>query len=214
MKITLAIPTLTQFARAAACVESALAGTRKPDRVLIIDNSAGQCPAIPGAEIIMGRQPQSVAKAWNDSMGLVQDTILLCNDDITFGRQTIDHMQDIFYNGDSFAAVGAIPGQLYSCFMLRWPVYQQIGPFDEGFLDGYFEDNDYDKRLALAGYYVYSIVGSGAAHAGSATIQSFNAGQQVRQHESFRYNERRYIRKWGGKPHHERYTLPFNGVPE
>lgn len=212
--ITLAIPTLTQFARAAACVESALAGTRPPDRVLVIDNSGGQCPAIPGAEIIIGRQPQSVAKAWNDAMQAVQGDVLLCNDDILFGQHTIDMMLGMFAHGDAFAAVGAIPGQLYSCYLLRWTAYQQIGPFDEGFLGGYFEDNDYQQRLMLAGLYTYSLHNTGATHYGSATIKSYDAVQQYQQHESFRYNERRYIRKWGGKPHKERYTVPFNGVPE
>ena len=93
--ITLAIPTLTRFELAAACVASARAGTRAPDRVLIVDNSGGRCPAIAGAEVILGRQPQSVAKAWNDAMGRSQgEWVVLANDDVTFAPDTLARLLD------------------------------------------------------------------------------------------------------------------------
>lgn len=208
--IPLIIPTLTQFERAAACVDSASRGSVKPSRILVIDNSGGKCPPIPGATIILGRQPQSVAKAWNDGIGHFESDVLISNDDITFGEDTIAQLVAGLEYSPRAAIVGAIEGQTYSCFALRYLAHQEIGPFDEIFKAAYFEDDDHARRVQLGNWRIVTAP-STIAHVGSATLKGFDAQREVAHHESYRFNERYYIRKWGGKPHSERYTLPWNG---
>lgn len=207
--ITIAIPTLRRFDLLADCVWSALSGTVRPDRVLIIDNSGGQCPPVPGAEIVQGRQPQSVAKAWNDAAQLAGgDHLILSNDDIVFAPDTIERMLAVAASVPRAGIVSPIEGQRFACFLLRWTAYLDVGPFDEAFLGAYFEDNDYAWRLECAGWSL-PIAPSDVRHAGSATIRAMTPAQLTEKHRCYAHNERLYQRKWGGPPHQERWTVPF-----
>lgn len=200
--ITLAIPTLTRFDLLTGCVASALAGTVRPDRVVVIDNSGGACPPIPGAEIIAGRQPQSVAKAWNDAARITGSDLLLANDDITFAPDTIALLLDEAARNPQAGIVSAIEGERFALFWLRYAAYQQIGPFDESYTAAYFEDNDYARRLTLA-HWQLALAPSAVGHVGSATIRSYDRARLLQHHESFRANERRYAARWGGLPGQE-----------
>lgn len=206
--ITLAIPTYKRFDLLPSCVESARSGTRPPDRVLIIDNSGGQCPEIPGAQIRLGRQPQSVAKAWNDACRLAaRDSIILSNDDITFAPDTITRMVEVAQQQPRAGIVSPIEGQRFSCFLIRWQAYLDIGGFDEGYLSAYFEDNEAAWALAQHGWEL-ALAPSNVGHVGSATLQLYGPERLEQHHQEFRHNEARYIRRWGGRPHHERFTEP------
>lgn len=207
----LAIPTLTRFDLLAQCVASALAGTVPPSRVVVIDNSGGQCPPIAGAEIILGRQPQSVAKAWNDAAQLARGDLVLSNDDITFAPDTIARMLEVAHEEPRAAIVSPIEGQRFSLFWLRWVAYVDIGPFDEAFEVAYFEDNDWARRSVLAGW-ILPVAPSAVSHVGSATIAGYRGERAQRQHEAYRANEHYYVRKWGAPPHHERFDRPFGIV--
>lgn len=208
--ITLAIPTLVCFDRLADCIASAQAGTLPPDRVLIIDNSAGQCPPIPGAEIVMGRQPQSVAKAWNDAASMVgsQGHLILANDDILFANDTIARIVAVAESNTRAGIVSPIEGARFACFLLRYQAYLDVGPFDEQFIGAYFEDNDYAWRLTLKQWDL-ALAPSDVRHAGSATIARMTQAQLTEKHRAYACNERLFARKWGGPPHHERYSVPF-----
>lgn len=210
--ITLAIPTYRKFDLCQQCVDSALAGSMPPDRVIVVDNSAGQCPPIDGAEIIMGRQPQSVSKAWNDAVQLVAgDWLILANDDTCFGSESIAYMVQRAQEVPHAAVVTAIG---FSMYLLRWAAYQAIGPFDEGFHPAYHEDNDYARRIALSGYWIdLNASHEGPTHGGSRTIATYRGHEIRQQQEDFRAGQRRYLAKWGGMPHEERYTVPWNGGP-
>lgn len=209
--ITLAIPTYKRFDLLATCVWSALSGTVRPDRVLIIDNSGGLCPPIPGAEIVMGRQPQSVAKAWNDAARLVGgDWLLLANDDITFAPDTTRRILDVAACAPRAGIVSPLEGARFSCFLMRWQAYQDIGGFHEGYTAAYFEDNEAAWVLALKGWEL-ALAPSDVTHVGSATLQSYSPARMEQHHQTFRANEARYVRRWGGLPGHERYTVPFGG---
>jgi len=209
--ITLAIPTYRRFDLLAACVASALHGSMVPDRVLIIDNSGGDCPPIEGAQIRQGRQPQSVAKAWNDACRLAsRDFIILSNDDITFAPNTIARLVGEAQHYPKAGIVSPIEGQRFSCFLIRWAAYLDIGGFDEGYTAAYFEDNHAARMLALRGW-AMALAPSNVQHVGSATIATYDTARMQQHHQDFRANEARYVRCWGGPPHHERYTVPFGG---
>jgi len=208
--IVLAIPTLRRFDLLAQCVASAYAGGVPPARVLIIDNSGGDCPPIAGAEVFLGRMPQSVAKAWNDAVRAVGGDIILSNDDITFAPDTIARLLAVAAAQPQAGIVSPIEGQRFSLFWLRYAAYQAVGPFDEAFTPAYFEDNDYHYRLNLAGW-ASPIALSDVGHAISGTMHAMRAVERARHHEKFRANHARYIAKWGGPPREERFTVPYDG---
>ncbi len=211
MIVTLAIPTLNRFDLLAVCVASAYAGTRPPDRVVVVDNSGGNCPPIAGADIVLGRQPQSVARAWNDAARLAGDNLILCNDDIQFAPNTIARLIKGGQEHPHAAIVSAIEGQRFACFWLRWGAYQIIGPFDEQFEPAYYEDNDWHRRIQLAGW-ESPVAVSAVEHVNSATFQAKSPEEQALHHAQFRANHDRYLRKWGNPPGREVYTDPYNGA--
>lgn len=211
MPVTLAIPTYNNFGGLHECVWSAQTGFVKPDRILIINNSGQICPAIPGTEIITGRQPQSVAKAWNDAAQLAGgDWLIIANDDIVFAPDTIALLLAEVERNDNAGIVSPIEGARFACFLLRWACYQDVGAFDEAFQMAYFEDNDFGYRLIRKGWQS-AVAPSNVRHAGSTTIAKMTPAQLAAKHAAYQNNELYFQRKWGGVPHQERFTEPFGG---
>lgn len=207
----LAIPTYRRFDLLTDCVWSALSGSVRPDRVIVVDNSeASRCPPIPGAEIIAGRQPQSVAKAWNDAVELAGGDVILANDDITFAPDTIARLIEEAACNRKAGIVSAIAGQRFSLFYLRYMAWIDIGRFDEGYTAAYFEDNHAARMLAIRGWEL-AVAPSAVGHVGSATIASYDRARLEQHHQDFRANQQRYARIWGGPPHHEQYSEPYGG---
>jgi len=208
MRLTLAIPTLNRFDLLSRCVASARSGTVPPTQVIIIDNSGGQCPPIDGASIVLGRQPQSVAKAWNDAVALAGgDWLILSNDDIRFAPDTIECMLDVAEADPRAGVVSPIEGQRFSCFLLRYAAWIAMDGFDEGYEAAYFEDNHADRLLRSLGWDL-PVAPSAVGHVGSATLKAMDARQIAEKHRSYAANQERYIRLWGGPPHHEVHDTP------
>jgi len=210
--ITLAIPTLNRFDLLDQCIASARAGSVAPTRIIVIDNSGGHCPPIPGVEITPGRQPQSVAKAWNNAVRLAGGDLILANDDVIFAPDTIALLLAEAERNPQAATVSAIEGQRFSLFWLRMSAWIAMGGFDEGYTSAYFEDNHAARVLTLLGWEL-AVAPSAVGHVGSATIRAYDAARMEQHHREFRMNEVRYITTWGGPPHHEVYRVPY-GIPE
>jgi GT2 family glycosyltransferase len=84
----------------------------------------------------------------------------------------------------------------YSCFSLGEKIVATVGLFDEYIYPAYFEDNDYDDRVVLAGL-ESSIIRPGIAvddSGGSQTIKS-NSKYLERNHETFVSNSVYYAKK-------------------
>lgn len=207
--ITLAVPTYRRFDLLTGCVWSALAGAVRPDRVVVVDNSGGACPAIPGAEVVLGRQPQSVAAAWNDAARLAGgDWLILANDDVVFAPDTVAELLRVAQSDPTAGIISPLGGERFALFLLRWAAYQEVGPFDEGFAPAYFEDNDYAWRLRVAGW-TLGDAPSHVRHGGSRTIATYAGDRLEAHHRSHRANEARYVAKWGGMPGDERWRVPY-----
>jgi hypothetical protein len=84
-----------------------------------------------------------------------------------------------------------------------------VGPWDIT-LPQYFADNDYYRRLRLAGYEIID-TGLGVTHhcGASATIKS-DRRRAVMNSATFNLYGEYYRRKWGGTPDKETFTKPFN----
>jgi len=96
----------------------------------------------------------------------------------------------------------------FSAFILHRHCWETVGPFDEAFFPAYFEDNDYHRRIALAGLRAVAHPPAIFYHYGSRT-QNESCPTPVVPGDAFERNRDYYIRKWGGPPGAESFTAPF-----
>lgn len=100
-------------------------------------------------------------------------------------------------------------GPDFSCYLITKECHRWF-QFDEGFVPAYHEDNDYHRRLILAGMgeRIFSVPVP-YHHIGSATV---NRSETVKAGwgEKFKASQDYYRQKWGGLPHHETTVVPFD----
>lgn len=82
----------------------------------------------------------------------------------------------------------------FFCVMLRREVYEKVGPLDEAFGIGFFEDDDYCRRVEQAGWGIACAEDVFIHHHLSA---SFNKLKQERRQALFEENKAIYEGKWG-----------------
>jgi GT2 family glycosyltransferase len=84
----------------------------------------------------------------------------------------------------------------YSCFSLGENIVKSIGLFDEYIYPAYFEDNDYDDRMTLAGFAKHILCPGIQVndHGGSQTIKSDEKLMQ-KNHQTFNKNGEYYREK-------------------
>jgi GT2 family glycosyltransferase len=88
---------------------------------------------------------------------------------------------------------------------LRQTIVDQIGNFDENFQRCYFEDNDYQYRMKLAGIPVI--------YEPSLNPEIYRNSQTILKDpllSNFIDNRNYFIQKWGGDPEKETFKTPFN----
>lgn len=98
------------------------------------------------------------------------------------------------------------------CVAMPKRVYEIVGPLDEQFDVGLFEDDDYSLRAELAGFEIRC--------ADDCFIHHFGQVSFGRQHSSAEYqtllkrNRERFERKWGRSwsPRHRRITPEYHGI--
>lgn len=90
------------------------------------------------------------------------------------------------------------------CVAFTRRIYEQIGPLDESFELGFFEDEDYSMRLAQAGYSLICMEDVWVHHFGQASFGKLAASGEYG--ELFHVNRGRFEAKWGvrWRPHARR----------
>ena len=83
-----------------------------------------------------------------------------------------------------------------------------VGEWDEN-LPQYFTDNDYYRRVKLAGWECIDTMLTDVKHVGSQTINS-DPALKAENNRTFLMYRDYYIRKWGGEPDRETFLKPFN----
>lgn len=179
-------------------------------RIIVIDNSiAGIMRDIelpPNAQVIHIGHNLGVAASWNLVVKAtpMADWWCIVNNDIEFASGDLGRLA---------AQVKADPGAFSflatpSAFGLTPQVMGKVGWFDENFVPGYFEDNDYVRRCLLADVRCVALPAS-YRHDTSATIAS---DQKVMSENgrTFPLNQSYYLSKWGGPPGGERFNTPFD----
>lgn len=231
----LAIPTYKYFRGAVECIRSALAGTVKPTRIYVMDNSGNgsfvkYCQENDihfGTDmviVIMPPENLGCARAWNDMLKRAHqyspdEYVLVSNDDITFEPDTLeifdkatqDRPQTVMFCAGGIAAPNA-----FSLFCTRYDILlNSVGLFDETFLYPYCEDGDMGRRLWLAGHELDRVDGANVSHVGSATLKEYDGVQLHSHHMRFALNAQYFQLKWG-VDHNDIYSekgfkAPFNG---
>jgi hypothetical protein len=109
----------------------------------------------------------------------------------------------------SGAALGTSLSQALSCAAIGEAAIAKVGYFDQNFWPAYLEDNDYARRLGLAGLPHLGDTRTLLEHNRSLTLRS---GFRLRQRHTERWKRTReyYLRKWGGFPGSERFASPFD----
>lgn len=94
----------------------------------------------------------------------------------------------------------------WSVFVISREVWEAVGAFDMNFFPAYFEDRDYLYRAKLAEVSIVRVLPGPARFVTSGTAQKNNSVI-----ERSEQNRQYYIKKWGGEPGQEVYTIPFDG---
>lgn len=190
---------------------------------------------------LSGRQPQAVAKAWNDGIEkageLGCDYVLVLNDDLVLKSNAIDrlvafaqaHQEACLWSmgtHDTLETLEDAPEDEtfeehphYAAFMVKPSILSEVGLFDENLVPAYFDDSDHHARIALANKKAYVYGGARCFHFGSRT-----ASEDATLHDEigplFSRNARYFMEKWGfgvvNDPPEMRttyYQHPYN-IPE
>lgn len=214
--VTLCVPTLNRYDLLARCIDSARKGSMIPDRFLVVDNgrTLKAEDSLVGVDIYTPEVNLGVAGSWNWLVKNSEGIRIIVNDDIEFCNDTIEKMVVTLQEGHPFVCTSRPFGVLngFSCFAIDDRIIEAVGYFDDTISPNYayFEDNDYHRRMILAGY---GIVESGAEaiHVGSATIKAMDPEQMRQHHLRFVLAQQNYTRKWGGLPGNETFTTPYGG---
>lgn len=100
-------------------------------------------------------------------------------------------------------------GPDYSCWCASRKLLDVVGGFDEDF-DVYYEDRDSHVRIQLAGYEGYAV--TPYWHYLSMTKRTDAQRRQQLEGGIFAASHRRFVEKWGGEPHRETFTRPFDAA--
>jgi len=211
--LLLGVPVYRKYNLLAKLIESALAGSMVPDRIVVVDNGCRFDTEYHGplerVEVIRPGTNEGCAAGWNrilSAASAAHDEIILANDDIVIRPDGIELMIRQL-RADHGASV--VRGHGFSLFCLSQETWRRVGMFDERFWPAYFEDNDYQHRLTLASVPMPPKVVAAAGHASSATINTYNWIERLRFRVRYALNRWYYVLKWGGRPGRERRTSPF-----
>ena len=100
----------------------------------------------------------------------------------------------------------------FFCAVIPRRVFDEVGPLDERFGIGMFEDDDLSLRVRRAGYRLVCIDGAFVHHFHSATWRRFSQKEYL---HLFETNRAKFEEKWGirWKPHRYRWRRPQQPAP-
>lgn len=181
----------------------------KGTEIIVLDNGKqGIASGAPNLKVFESEENKGVAGSWNwlinKAIERGHSHFLILNDDIILKKKSSEIKEIIErWGDDTFHR----PRPLYnwSAFILNKSIYEKVGEFDEAFEKCFFEDNDYEYRMRLAGITVrYEDALNAEVYRNSQTIEKDPLLGGYLQNREY------YIYKWGGIPESETYKTPFN----
>jgi GT2 family glycosyltransferase len=159
--------------------------------------------------IIVPGKNLGVSRSWNFLTNKLGRCII-SNDDVIFRKSDIAIFLNTITIHDDAMFVGEQAGG-WSLFWVNKPdQWMAMGGFDEKFYPAYYEDNDANYRLKLAGIKRLQVTLPNWHHENSSTLYSGSEAYQQSHWQSFRQNCDYYVSKWGGMPNQETFLHPFN----
>lgn len=186
---------------------------------LIVDNSdSGLDTSFWPAEITVPQVPLT----FSQSMNLLQrvaakracEVLCYMHNDAEAGAGTPERFLAILEEAVAFRPRWGVAFTHYDTLAaFNMAMVREIGPWDT-ILPQYFSDNDYYRRVTVAGWEVIE-TGLPVTHmeGGSRTINS-DAHRRFLNSVTFPLYERYYAVKWGGRPGRETYDRPFNAAED
>lgn len=216
--VTVAVPTYRRYdLLVQMLIKSAEFGTRLPDRYYIIDNGGTLDQAslgLPADRVVVHRPGKNlgVSASWNHGHRTLTDHVIWACDDMALHPPTVERLVEAAeaHSDVAFFFPEHNAGTMFGVYLMPQWAFEKIGPFDEGFYPAYFEDNDYARRIQLAGLKTMIVPGCGMNHFKSGTLASYNAHEMAQHHSNFERLRAYYCQKWGGPPGHEQFKTPFN----
>lgn len=147
-----------------------------------------------------------VAGSWNFLCDIIfknNDYALIVNDDVYLGY-AIGEIAEVLQSGEGFIQ----SEHNWSVFLISKEVYDKVGKFDDLFYPAYYEDSDYIRRMELAG--VKRVIDKRLNPKVARRSQTWEKAPELVD-KALKDNKERYVRKWGGLPMMETFTLPFDG---
>lgn len=196
-------------------------------RYYVLDNSMGLDPSVEEAiDYICDNKPdnieQIVVVTNNQNAGfsgsvnqIVRDNTdcdhwLITGYDWWAAKNQYKKLLDIPFGDGVLLGEGRI--DFFCAFILTPSLIEKVGLLDENFHPGYYEDNDYVRRVDLANVNVINVPLL-CEHDRSSTLNS-SAKFKQKNKFTFQKNFEYYVSKWGGGPGEEVYETPFNkGFP-
>jgi len=114
--------------------------------------------------------------------------------ELTYRSMTEMLRESLRTTADSYGVVMRTEMIAFFCVAGRRRLFQQVGPLDEGFGTGYFEDDDYCRRVGQSGLGVAIARDVFIHHEFSA---SFNQLPDHERERLFATNKKRFEEKWG-----------------
>lgn len=181
--------------------------------ILIWDNGKQQIPPYPRTTVFEAEYNYGVAASWNALIDIATEkgykNYLILNDDIILKcgeaivNEIIEKGEGLIFHSKAFHRCR--PFYNWSVFLLRKSTFDLVGRFDENFKLCYFEDNDYQYRMRLAGIaIVYEDDLAPAVYRNSQSIEKQPLLNNYVENRAY------YVKKWGGIPEQETYKTPFN----
>lgn len=226
MTVAFCIPTYNSFDKCVEAIHAVMRSSLIPDLLVIIDDS-GTGASLPTLVPVLSEYHQQgrnvllwvherrcgVATSWNQFFrDTNHDYVIIGNDDAIVHTHTIEQLVNTAneYPEEIFFPADGQNGNTFSLFLLTRRGYELIGEFDEVFWPAYFEDDDYSRRITLAGFKHMNVIGASYDHAGSSTLKTYTDAERQQHHVRFRANRDYFRYKWGGEPGHAIYHTPFN----
>jgi GT2 family glycosyltransferase len=217
--IVFLVPTISRFDLLERLLDSVDAQTRKPDRVIIIDNSNGIYKN--DNYYVISASNLGVAESWNLGLKLAMDNelLLICNDDNKLCPNLIEKLEEEYLKNPEQVFYSFIDDKAsaFSVFALNpKKAVEKIGLFDSSFYPAYYEDTDYLYRMKLNNIPSKIIYGTcfelGINNLPSQTLNGKYTSSELKDliNKGEYMNKQRYLHKWGGLPGKETYVIPYN----
>ena len=237
--ISIVVPAFNQLDYCRQCVDSIQANTRRPYRLILVDNGSTDGVAeffdgVHGATVVHSATNRGFAGGVNLGLGHAQGHVLVLNSDTLVPEGWLERLEEALQSAPDVGIVGPmsnyvsgsqqIDGLTFTdmkaidafasdlcrrnagkrrdvarlvgfCLLIRDAVVEEVGPFDEAYGIGNFEDDDYCLRVLRAGYRLCVAEDAFVFHYGGRTFLGMGVTDE-KWRALVDENQRRFEAKW------------------